>query len=52
MTDGNGHVTRFEWADGLLQRVVSPEDVTVSLEYDDFGLLTGIRNAEQQLTRC
>ncbi|MEZ7669602.1 DUF6531 domain-containing protein [Rothia sp. 27098_8_27] len=52
MTDGNGHVTRFEWADGLLQRVVSPEGVTVSLEYDDFGLLTGIRNAEQQLTRC
>ena len=52
MTDGNGHVTRFEWADGLLQRVVSPERVTVSLEYDDFGLLTGIRNAEQQLTRC
>lgn len=52
MTDGNGHVTRFEWADGLLQRVVSPEGVTVSFEYDDFGLLTGIRNAEQQLTRC
>ena len=52
MTDGNGHVTRFEWADGLLQRVVSPEGVTVSLEYDEFGLLTGIRNAEQQLTRC
>jgi len=52
MTDGNGHVTRFEWADGLLQRVVSPEDVTVSLEYDECGLLTGIRNAEQQLTRC
>ena len=52
MTDGNGHVTRFEWADGLLQRVVSPEGVTVSLEYDDSGLLTGIRNAEQQLTRC
>lgn len=52
MTDGNGHVTCFEWADGLLQRVVSPEGVTVSLEYDDFGLLTGIRNAEQQLTRC
>ena len=52
MTDGNGHVTRFEWSDGLLQRVVSPEGVTVSLEYDDFGLLTGIRNAEQQLTRC
>ena len=52
MTDGNGHVTHFEWADGLLQRVVSPEGVTVSLEYDDFGLLTGIRNAEQQLTRC
>lgn len=52
MTDGNGHVTRFEWADGLLQRVVSPEGVTVSLEYDDFGLLTGIRNAEQQLTSC
>ena len=52
MTDGNGHVTRFEWADGLLQRVVSPEDVTVSFEYDEFGLLTGIRNAEQQLTRC
>ena len=52
MTDGNGHVTRFEWADGLLQRVVSPEGVTVSLEYDDLGLLTGIRNAEQQLTRC
>ena len=52
MTDGNGHVTRFEWADGLLQRVVSPEGVTVSLEYDECGLLTGIRNAEQQLTRC
>ena len=52
MTDGNGRVTRFEWADGLLQRVVSPEGVTVSFEYDDFGLLTGIRNAEQQLTRC
>lgn len=52
MTDGNGHVTRFEWADGLLQRVMSPEGVTVSLEYDEFGLLTGIRNAEQQLTRC
>ena len=52
MTDGNGHVTRFEWADGLLQRVVSPEDVTVSFEYDECGLLTGIRNAEQQLTRC
>lgn len=52
MTDGNGHVTRFEWADGLLQRVVSPEGVTVSFEYDDCGLLTGIRNAEQQLTRC
>lgn len=52
MTDGNGHVTRFEWADGLLQRVVSPEGVTVSFEYDEFGLLTGIRNAEQQLTRC
>ena len=52
MTDGNGHVTRFEWAEGLLQRVVSPDGVTVSLEYDDFGLLTGIRNAEQQLTRC
>ena len=52
ITDGNGHVTRFEWADGLLQRVVSPEGVTVSLEYDEFGLLTGIRNAEQQLTRC
>jgi len=52
MTDGNGHVTRFEWADGLLQRVVSHEGVTVSFEYDDFGLLTGIRNAEQQLTRC
>ena len=52
MTDGNGNVTHFEWADGLLQRVVSPEGVTVSLEYDDFGLLTGIRNAEQQLTRC
>ena len=52
MTDGNGHVTRFEWADGLLQRVVSPEGVTVSFEYDDSGLLTGIRNAEQQLTRC
>lgn len=52
MTDGNGHVTRFEWADGLLQSVVSPEDVTVSLEYDECGLLTGIRNAEQQLTRC
>ncbi|WP_314417076.1 DUF6531 domain-containing protein [Rothia mucilaginosa] len=52
MTDGNGHVTRFEWADGLLQRVVSPEGVTVSFEYDDYGLLTGIRNAEQQLTRC
>ena len=47
MTDGNGHVTRFEWADGLLQRVVSHEGVTVSFEYDDFGLLTGIRNAEQ-----
>lgn len=31
MTDGNGHVTRFEWADGLLRRVVSPEGVTVSL---------------------
>ena len=52
MTDGNGHVTRFEWADGLLQRVVSPEGVTVSFEYDECGLLTGIRNAEQQLTRC
>ncbi|WP_083297863.1 DUF6531 domain-containing protein [Rothia sp. HMSC078H08] len=52
MTDGNGHVTRFEWADGLLQRVVSPEGVTVSFEYGEFGLLTGIRNAEQQLTRC
>ena len=52
MTDGNGHVTRFEWADGLLRRVVSPEGVTVSLEYDECGLLTGIRNAEQQLTRC
>lgn len=52
ITDGNGHVTRFEWADGLLQRVVSPEGVTVSLEYDECGLLTGIRNAEQQLTRC
>ena len=52
MTDGNGHVTRFEWADGLLQRVVSPDGVTVSLEYDECGLLTGIRNAEQQLTRC
>lgn len=52
MTDGNGHVTRFEWAEGLLQRVVSPDGVTVSLEYDEFGLLTGIRNAEQQLTRC
>ena len=52
MTDGNGHVTRFEWSDGLLQRVVSPEDVTVSFEYDECGLLTGIRNAEQQLTRC
>ena len=52
MTDGNGHVTRFEWADGLLQCVVSPEGVTVSLEYDECGLLTGIRNAEQQLTRC
>jgi len=52
MTDGNGHVTRFEWADSLLHRVVSPEGVTVSFEYDDFGLLTGIRNAEQQLTRC
>ena len=52
MTDGNGHVTRFEWSDGLLQRVVSPEGVTVSLEYDECGLLTGIRNAEQQLTRC
>ena len=52
MTDGNGHVTRFEWSDGLLQRVVSPEGVTVSFEYDEFGLLTGIRNAEQQLTRC
>lgn len=52
MTDGNGHVTRFEWADGLLQRVVSPEGVTVSLEYDECGLLTGIRNAGQQLTRC
>ena len=52
MTDGNGHVTRFEWADGLLQRVVSPEGVTVFFEYDECGLLTGIRNAEQQLTRC
>ncbi|WP_049359234.1 DUF6531 domain-containing protein, partial [Rothia mucilaginosa] len=52
MTDGNGHVTRFEWSDGLLQRVVSPEGVTVSFEYDECGLLTGIRNAEQQLTRC
>ena len=52
ITDGNGHVTRFEWSDGLLQRVVSPEGVTVSFEYDDYGLLTGIRNAEQQLTRC
>ena len=52
MTDGNGHVTRFEWADGLLQRVMSPEGVTVSFEYDECGLLTGIRNAEQQLTRC
>ena len=52
MTDGNGHVTRFEWAEGLLQRVVSPECVTVSFEYDECGLLTGIRNAEQQLTRC
>lgn len=52
MTDGNGHVTRFEWADGLLQSMVSPEGVTVSFEYDECGLLTGIRNAEQQLTRC
>lgn len=52
MTDGNGHVTRFEWADGLLQSVVSSEGVTLSFEYDEFGLLTGIRNAEQQLTRC
>ena len=52
ITDSNGHVTRFEWADGLLQRVVSPEGVTVSFEYDECGLLTGIRNAEQQLTRC
>ena len=43
MTDGNGRVTRFEWADGLLRRVVSPEGVTVSLEYDECGLLTGIR---------
>ena len=39
MTDGNGHVTRFKWADGLLQRVVSPEGCYRLLEYDECGLL-------------
>src|SRR5699024_5042114 len=45
LIDPMGGRTELSWDNGLLERVVDPEGVTLSFSYDDHGDLIGVTNA-------
>ncbi|GAB3769477.1 DUF6531 domain-containing protein [Microlunatus parietis] len=51
LTDPEGGVTRFEWRDGLLTRLVDPVGVVLRFDYDEYGDLTATTNAAGDCAR-
>lgn len=51
MTDPEGGVTRFEWREGLLTRLVDPVGVALRFDYDEHGDLTATTNAAGDCAR-
>ena len=49
--DPGGGVTKLDWSDGLLLRVVDPEGVSIDLDYDEYGDLIAVTNAEGDTAR-
>ena len=51
MTDPEGGVTRLEWSDGLLTRLVDPVGVVLRFDYDEHGDPTATTNANGDCAR-